>query len=148
MLFSTSARALAAADGGGKASDASDRSVTPNANASAGAKTAMAVAERNFDAKMLASLLPYVWPADKPDHRARVVGALSLLVTSKLFNVGTPFLFKYAVDALAVGATGAATGPAALAAVPVQRLGLHMHDTYGRGSACGASACRSFFCSQ
>ena len=81
MLFSTSLEPSPRADGGGKASDASDRSVTPNANASAGAKTAMAVAERNFDAKMLASLLPYVWPADKPNHRARVVGALSLLVT-------------------------------------------------------------------
>ena len=143
MLFSTSARALAAADGGGKASDASDRSVTPNANASAGAKTAMAVAERNFDAKMLASLLPYVWPADKPDHRARVVGALSLLVTSKLFNVGTPFLFKYAVDALAVGATGAATGPAALAAVPAAAVAFTpaaMLAGYGVSRA-GASFC-------
>ena len=56
-------------------------------------------------------LLPYVWPADKPDHRARVVGALSLLVASKFLNVSTPFMFKYAVDALAVGATGAASIP-------------------------------------
>ena len=41
----------------------------------------------------------------------RVVGALSLLIASKLLNVGTPFLFKPAVDALAVSTAGAAPGP-------------------------------------
>ncbi len=62
-------------------------------------------------------MLPYVWPEGKPEHRARVVGAVSLLVLSKFLNVGTPFMFKYAVDALAVGATGAATGASALTAM-------------------------------
>ena len=91
--------------------------------AAAGAKTAMsAVSESEFDLRMLKSLLPYIWPKDKPDHRRRVVGALSLLITSKLLNVGTPFLFKHAVDALAVSAAGAATGPAALAAAGAPAL--------------------------
>ena len=78
--------------------------------AAAGAKTAMAVSESEFDLRMLKSLVPYIWPKDKPDHRRRVVGALSLLIASKLLNVGTPFLFKHAVDALAVSTAGAATG--------------------------------------
>lgn len=103
-------------DGNGKAPP-----VTVTLEAAAGAKAAVgdAGAERDFDLKIVQSILPYIWPKDKPEHRLRVVGALSLLVTSKFLNVGTPFLFKFAVDALAIGATGVATGPAALAAVPL-----------------------------
>jgi ABC transporter ATM len=70
-----------------------------------------------YDMKILTSLLPYIWPKDKPEHKVRVVGALSLLITSKVLNVGTPFLFKHAIDALAVSQAGVATGPEALAAV-------------------------------
>ena len=113
------------------------REVTPEAAKGAGRSRRGTSTE---DARVL---LPYVWPADKPNHRARVVGALSLLVTSKLFNVGTPFLFKYAVDALAVGATGAATGPAALAAVPAAAVAFTpaaMLAGYGVSRA-GASFC-------
>lgn len=45
-------------------------------------------------------LLPYLWPADHPGFRLRVLVALALLVTAKLVNVAVPFLLKGAIDTL------------------------------------------------
>lgn len=44
---------------------------------------------------------PYLWPAHKPWAKRRVVFALAALFLAKLVAVGTPFLYKAAVDALA-----------------------------------------------
>ena len=90
------------------------------------------------------TLLPYIWPKDNPEHRTRVVGALSLLVASKCLNVGTPFMFKYAVDALAIAGAGAATGPEAIAALPAAVIGFTpaaMLGGYGVARA-GANLCK------
>ena len=51
---------------------------------------------------------PYLWPEDKPWVKRRVVLALSMLVFAKVIAVGTPFLYKVAVDALAGEAVDAA----------------------------------------
>ncbi len=45
-------------------------------------------------------VIPYLWPDDQPWVKRRVVIALVMLVVSKLVAVGTPFLYKGAVDAL------------------------------------------------
>jgi ATP-binding cassette subfamily B protein len=50
---------------------------------------------------ILARVAPYLWPRDVPGLRARVVGALAALLVAKLIAVGTPFLYKAAVDMLA-----------------------------------------------
>ena len=42
-----------------------------------------------------------MWPADRPDLRARVVWATVLLVVAKLTLVVVPYFFKWATDALA-----------------------------------------------
>lgn len=44
---------------------------------------------------------PYLWPADQPWVKRRVVFALMSLVVAKLIGVGTPFFYKAAVDTLA-----------------------------------------------
>jgi len=44
---------------------------------------------------------PYLWPAEHPWVKRRVIWALLMLVISKLIAVGTPFFYKAAVDALA-----------------------------------------------
>jgi len=44
---------------------------------------------------------PYLWPADKPWVKNRVVLAMLALLASKLIAVYTPMLYKGAVDALA-----------------------------------------------
>jgi ATP-binding cassette, subfamily B, heavy metal transporter len=60
----------------------------------------------------LARLLPYLWPADRGDLRARVLGATVAMLVAKLLTLGVPFLYKAAVDTLTVQGHG-------LIAVPV-----------------------------
>lgn len=48
--------------------------------------------------------LPYLWPADAPGLRARIVFALGLVVCSKLIQVyGAPFALQGAIDRMAGG---------------------------------------------
>jgi ATP-binding cassette subfamily B protein len=49
----------------------------------------------------LGRFLPYLWPADRPDLRVRVVIALSLVLVSKAVTLTLPFAYKAAVDAMA-----------------------------------------------
>ncbi len=49
---------------------------------------------------ILARVVPYLWPADAPGIKVRVVAALVALVLAKLVAVGTPFFYKAAVDTL------------------------------------------------
>jgi ATP-binding cassette, subfamily B, heavy metal transporter len=51
--------------------------------------------------KMLVRLWPYIWPADRPDLKNRVIVATVLLFAAKLATVAVPFTFKWATDALA-----------------------------------------------
>ena len=53
-------------------------------------------------------VLPYLWPADHPWVKRRVVLAMFLLVASKLIAVASPFLYKGAVDLLSGDAPSAA----------------------------------------
>ena len=45
-------------------------------------------------------VLPYLWPKDQFWVKRRVVLALAALVVGRLISVGTPFLYKAAVDSL------------------------------------------------
>lgn len=58
--------------------------------------------------KVICKVSPYLWPDDKPWVKRRVVLAMAALFLAKLVAVGTPFLYKTAVDALAGDATGGA----------------------------------------
>ncbi|MCR9127723.1 MAG: ABC transporter ATP-binding protein/permease [Rhodobacteraceae bacterium] len=60
-----------------------------------------AAAERASGLRTLRKVAPYLWPADKPWVKRRVVLSMALLVLAKLIAVGTPVLYKGAVDALA-----------------------------------------------
>jgi ABC-type transport system involved in Fe-S cluster assembly fused permease/ATPase subunit len=52
----------------------------------------------------LRRFLPYLWPADSGRMRARVAGAMTLVVASKLVQVfGAPFALQGAVDGMAPG---------------------------------------------
>ena len=48
--------------------------------------------------KIIANLMAYLWPKDKPWVKFRVVSALSLLIAAKLLNVQVPFFFKSIID--------------------------------------------------
>jgi ATP-binding cassette subfamily B protein len=56
----------------------------------------------------LKGLLPYLWPADRPDLKIRVVIAMVALVLSKVITVLTPYAYKYATDALTSNGNAAA----------------------------------------
>ncbi len=70
---------------------------------------------------VLRDLLPYIWPADRPDLRLRVVLAFLALIIAKLITVATPIAYKGAVDQLSGqgGDPSVAASPGVLLATPV-----------------------------
>ena len=84
--------------------------------------------------RVISKVVPYLWPRDLAWVRWRVVLSLSILFLAKLVAVGTPFLYKAAVDTLsgeastgltlAIGAAGltVAYGLARLMTVGFQQL--------------------------
>ncbi|MEM7694357.1 MAG: ABC transporter ATP-binding protein/permease [Pseudomonadota bacterium] len=77
----------------------------------------------------IASLWPYMWPADRPDLKRRVALAFVALVIAKVITVAVPYAFKFATDAL-TAAPGAAE-PGALPAWVVAPVMLVL--AYGAG---------------
>jgi ABC-type transport system involved in Fe-S cluster assembly fused permease/ATPase subunit len=69
---------------------------------------------------ILRTLLPFVWPKDRPDLRRRVVAAGVVLLIAKLVTVVTPFSYKYAVDWLT--AADAASVQTALVLAPIMMI--------------------------
>ncbi|GFE63930.1 ABCB family ABC transporter ATP-binding protein/permease [Litoreibacter roseus] len=63
---------------------------------------------RESGVRVIKRVAPYLWPEDQPWVKRRVVLALAFLFISKLVAVGTPFLYKAAVDGLSGEATDAA----------------------------------------
>jgi ABC-type transport system involved in Fe-S cluster assembly fused permease/ATPase subunit len=76
----------------------------------------------------LYSLWPYMWPADRPDLKRRVVGAFFVLVLAKVITVLVPYTYKWATDAL----TGDNTAPALLPAFLVAPVMLVVAYNIGR----------------
>ena len=70
---------------------------------------------------VLRELIPYIWPADRPDLRLRVILALAALIVAKAITLTVPIAYKTVVDVLTGEAT-AGTVPGlsafALAAIP------------------------------
>lgn len=63
---------------------------------------------RRDGTSVLRKVIPYLWPADQAWVKRRVVIAMVFLLLSKIVAVGTPFLYKGAVDALSGDASDAA----------------------------------------
>jgi ABC-type transport system involved in Fe-S cluster assembly fused permease/ATPase subunit len=73
--------------------------------------------------RIKAVILPFLWPRDSLELRARVVVAFSLLVAAKLITVQVPFFFKAVVDRLSAPEGALVALPlAALLAYGVARL--------------------------
>ena len=58
--------------------------------------------------RTIRNVAPYLWPAEHPWVKHRVILAMAALIVSKLIAVGTPFFYKAAVDSLSGDATDAA----------------------------------------
>ncbi len=63
-------------------------------------------ADRGSLLRTVIHLWPYIWPQDRADLKARIAGAMVLLLAAKLATMVVPFTFKWATDALA-GASNA-----------------------------------------
>lgn len=59
--------------------------------------------ERRSGWRTIRRVAPYLWPEQPRWVKRRVVGALSLLMFSKLVAVVVPLIYKQAVDALSIG---------------------------------------------
>ncbi|MDO9412365.1 MAG: ABC transporter ATP-binding protein/permease [Pseudolabrys sp.] len=57
--------------------------------------------------RTIVHLWPYIWPGERADLKARIVGAMVLLLGAKLVTMVVPFTFKWATDALAGISNGA-----------------------------------------
>jgi ATP-binding cassette, subfamily B (MDR/TAP), member 7 len=73
--------------------------------------------------KVLRNLSGYLWPADDPALKRRVIAAVGLLVASKTMTVAVPFLFKHAIDAVSIGAAATAAAPASVVVPTAALLG-------------------------
>lgn len=60
--------------------------------------------DRSF--QTLKTLLPYIWPAERPDLKWRVVAAMICLIAAKTVNVSVPFFLKGAIDKLGLVVQG------------------------------------------
>jgi ATP-binding cassette, subfamily B, heavy metal transporter len=95
-------------------------------------KTVPAQEARRSGWRTIRRVAPYLWPAEHPWVRRRVLLAMAMLVASKLVAVVIPVIYRDAVDALAgdgvpvlaLGAVGltVAYGMARLTAVGLQQL--------------------------
>ena len=74
----------------------------------------------------LGNLWPYMWPADRPDLKRRVVWATFFLVVAKLVLMLVPYFFKWATDALDGGLEAPAAIPALLVAPVVLVVGYNV----------------------
>ena len=52
--------------------------------------------------------LPYLWPADKPQLKRRIVGAMLFVLLAKSTTLALPFAYKKAIDAMTTPANQAA----------------------------------------
>jgi ABC-type transport system involved in Fe-S cluster assembly fused permease/ATPase subunit len=57
-------------------------------------------AEKGNPIGTLKNLWPYMWPADRPDLKMRVLWATLFLLLSKIVLITVPYFFKWATDAL------------------------------------------------
>src|SRR5262245_8490745 len=74
---------------------------------------------------VLRELLPYIWPANRPDLRARAVIALAALVVAKIITLAVPIAYKAVIDVLTGQASGQAVAGVSifgLAAVPAMLI--------------------------
>ena len=62
----------------------------------------------------LRRFVPYLWPADRPDLKRRIAVAMTLVLVAKATALALPYIYKRAVDAMAMPADAAATAAFAL----------------------------------
>ena len=57
---------------------------------------------------------PYLWPADRPELKRRIVGAMAFVLLAKATTLALPYVYKLAIDAMTTPANAAAMAAMAL----------------------------------
>ena len=91
-------------------------------------------ADRGATLAAVRNLWPYMWPADRPDLKRRVVLSLAALVLAKIATVLVPFVYKWVIDSLAPTGGGEAALVAIAVATPVMLV-----FAYGVGRLLGTA---------
>ena len=105
---------------------------------SAPATSKMVSAESGKTLSTIKNLWPFMWPADRPDLRRRVIYAFVLLLLAKVVTVLVPFTYKWATDAL----TGEGLNAAVLPSWLVTPIMLVIAYGVGRVAAVGFTQLR------
>ena len=98
----------------------------PDANTPA--KSPRVTADRGQTFQTIANLWPYMWPADRPDLKQRVLVAFLALMAAKVITVLVPYTYKWVTDTL----TGAGGGPVFLPAFLLAPMMLVVAYAVGR----------------
>ena len=74
----------------------------------------------------LKRFLPYLWPADKPHLKRRIIIAIMFVLLAKAVVLALPYAYRNAVDAMSAGVPGTAglDGPLGVALIMVAAYGL------------------------
>ncbi len=86
----------------------------------------------------LMNLWPYMWPADRPELKLRVIWAAQFLVLAKVILIFVPYTFKWATDAL----TGSFEKPGLLPAFLVAPVMLVVAYNFARVAQVGFNQLR------
>ncbi len=81
---------------------------------------------------VLRELVPYIWPADRPDLRWRVVYALGALVVAKAITLAVPIAYKQIIDLL-TGQASPGTPAGSVSMLGVAMLPVMLIIAYGVG---------------
>ena len=81
---------------------------------------------------VLRELLPYIWPANRPDLRWRVVYALGALVVAKAITLAVPIAYKQIIDLL-TGQASPGTAAGGVSMLGVAMLPVMLIIAYGVG---------------
>ena len=81
---------------------------------------------------VLRELLPYIWPANRPDLRWRVVYALGALVVAKAITLAVPIAYKQIIDLL-TGQASPGTPAGGVSMLGVAMLPVMLIIAYGVG---------------
>ncbi len=92
------------------------------------AKSPKITADRGRTFQTITNLWPYMWPADRPDLKQRVLVAFLALMAAKVVTVLVPYTYTWVTDAL----TGAGGGPVFLPAFLLAPLMLVVAYAVGR----------------
>ncbi len=77
--------------------------------------------------------MPYLWPADRPALRWRIVVAILLILSAKATTLALPFAYKRAIDAMTGSGTGSGIGSGVIGGSSAFQVAFALVHAYSLG---------------